>query len=134
MTETPAPKTTRNWTPERREAASHRAKLARPWLHSTGPRTTGGKYISSLNSYKHGYYSLENRMIRWYIRFGALRLKHIGALASKQALKHREWKKSRNELITPYRKNGTQKAGAIFYKQNWAELAPTYQTICRKIS
>jgi hypothetical protein len=44
----------KGWSPERR--AKHAAAIRKwaPWAKSTGPKTRGGKYISSRNSLKHG--------------------------------------------------------------------------------
>jgi hypothetical protein len=44
-----------HWSPERRAAASARARTHRPWRFSTGPRTARGKAVSSMNAYKHGF-------------------------------------------------------------------------------
>ena len=83
----------RQWTDEQRAEASKRAILHQPWKKSTGPRSITGKKKSARNSYKHGYFSCENQVIRWYIRLAALRLKQIKA--------HRNMRldKLRNELI-----------------------------------
>ena len=69
----------KNWSPEQREAAAHRAQQNRPWAHSTGPRTFTGKRTSSQNSYKHGRFSYEKQILRWYVRLAALRVKQVKA-------------------------------------------------------
>jgi hypothetical protein len=96
-----------NWTQQQREDAARRARLHRPWLHSTGPRTPSGKRSSSRNSYKHGHYSCERQFIRFYLRLCALRLKQSKAFLIGQNHKHTEWKKTRNELTLKYYKPDT---------------------------
>jgi hypothetical protein len=93
-----------NWSIEQRKAAAKRARLNRPWLYSTGPRTAEGKRASSRNSYKHGHYSCERQFIRFYLRLCALRLKQSKAFLIGQNHKHTEWKKTRNELTLKYYK------------------------------
>ena len=56
------------WTPERRAAASLRARRQKPWLHSTGPKTKDGKARSCLNSWKHGLNSRSGRALRATLR------------------------------------------------------------------
>ena len=46
-----------NWTKERRAAQAAAIKTWRPWLKSTGPKTSRGKAIASRNSLKTGEYS-----------------------------------------------------------------------------
>jgi hypothetical protein len=48
---------TRGWPPARREAQAERAKAAKPWLRSTGPRTAEGKAKAARNAFKHGFRS-----------------------------------------------------------------------------
>ena len=57
-----------SWTPERRAAAALRASRQKPWLHSTGPKTKGGKARSSLNAWKHGLNSRSSRTLRRALR------------------------------------------------------------------
>lgn len=42
------------WSPERRARQAQRARDSRPWQHSTGPHTDFGKYVSSMNAWRHG--------------------------------------------------------------------------------
>ena len=42
------------WTPERRQRQREIALKHKPWLSSTGPKTSEGKAISSQNALKHG--------------------------------------------------------------------------------
>jgi|GEM_PF-6328878 len=84
----------RTWTDEQKRASSQMARQSRPWEKSTGPRSILGKQISSRNSYKHGRFSYEKQLLRWYIRLASLRLKQIKT-AKKYALYQHE-----NELIT----------------------------------
>lgn len=93
-----------NWTQEQKAEAARRARLNRPWLHSTGPRTTQGKRTSSRNSLKHGYFSREKQALRWYLRVCILRLKQIRCFEKIQAAKYRKWKETRNELTCRYYK------------------------------
>jgi hypothetical protein len=90
---------TTHWTEGRREDAARRARLNKPWLYSTGPRTPLGKKKSSRNSLKHGYYNQEKVILRWYLRLCALRLKQAKGYFVIQKNKHRIFKKTRNELI-----------------------------------
>ena len=46
------------WTPARRAAQAERARQAKPWLHSTGPKTEAGKAVSARNAYRGGYREL----------------------------------------------------------------------------
>jgi len=48
------PATSSGWTPARRAAASVRIRAHKPWLKSTGPRTTAGKEVTRMNALKHG--------------------------------------------------------------------------------
>lgn len=48
------------WTPEKRAKQGQRAKKARPWLYSTGPKTPEGRSRSSQNARKHPDLSLYN--------------------------------------------------------------------------
>ena len=86
----------RQWTEEDRQNAALRAKLYRPWLSSTGPRSLIGKATSARNSYKHGRYTYERQLIRWYIRLAAHRNKQIRAHLNV------ENHKRENELIAKY--------------------------------
>lgn len=45
---------TKSWTPERRQRMAEMAKKHQIWQHSTGPKTSKGKAISSQNALKHG--------------------------------------------------------------------------------
>jgi hypothetical protein len=96
-----------NWSIEQRKDAARRARLHRPWLYSTGPRTAEGKRSSSRNSHKHGHYSFERQFIRFYLRLAALRIKQSKAFLAQQRHKHAEWKKTRNELTLKYYKPDT---------------------------
>ena len=40
------------WTAERRAEQAERIRQAKPWAHSTGPRTAEGKAVSSRNADK----------------------------------------------------------------------------------
>lgn len=84
---------TRQWTDQQRAEASKIAILHQPWKKSTGPRSITGKKKSARNSYKHGHFSCEHQVIRWYIRLAALRLKQIKAYRTARL------EKLRNELI-----------------------------------
>ena len=44
----------KNWTPERRARQAAFLRTLKPWLRSTGPRTTAGKARSARNAYKGG--------------------------------------------------------------------------------
>lgn len=44
-------------TPEGREALSQAAHANKPWLHSTGPKTSEGKRRSRGNAWRHGAYT-----------------------------------------------------------------------------
>lgn len=44
----------KGWTAERRAAQAARCRQNKPWEHSTGPKTKGGKLRASINAYKHG--------------------------------------------------------------------------------
>lgn len=103
----------RQWTDLQREQAATRARIQRPWRYSTGPRTAIGKEKSSRNAYKHGRFSYEKQVLRWYLRFAIMRnnlikcelihQEHLHAEFSRQRTK--EWKdriaKQGNELIAP---------------------------------
>ena len=42
------------WTDEMRARQAEWARITKPWLHSTGPRTTEGKARSAVNAWKGG--------------------------------------------------------------------------------
>ena len=46
-------------TAEHRRQASQRARCNKPWLYSTGPRTSEGKAVVSRNAYKGGIRKFE---------------------------------------------------------------------------
>lgn len=54
---------TRGWPPARRRKQAENARKFRPWLQSTGPRTTQGKARTRLNAQKHGFRSAEWRAL-----------------------------------------------------------------------
>ena len=56
------------WTPERRAAASARARAQKLWRHTTGPKTAAGKARSARNSYKHGLYSVQTLEFKKFLR------------------------------------------------------------------
>jgi hypothetical protein len=43
------------WTEQSRATQSTRIRQHKPWLKSTGPRTSSGKAITSRNAYKGGW-------------------------------------------------------------------------------
>lgn len=86
----------RLWTNRQRYEAARRAKMNAPWNHSTGPRTAAGKQISSRNSYKHGRYSYERQLLRWYVRLAEMRVKRLKAAINHVCYDYR------NEVIAKY--------------------------------
>ena len=44
----------KSWTPERRAQQAAFLRTLKPWLRSTGPRTSAGKARSARNAYKGG--------------------------------------------------------------------------------
>lgn len=44
------------WTPERRARQAQLIQRAKPWEHSTGPKTEAGKATSARNAYKGDTY------------------------------------------------------------------------------
>lgn len=93
----------RQWTDKQRHEAAERARLHKPWSHSTGPRSALGKRTSSRNAYKHGRFTYEKQILRWYVRLAALRLNQFKAhlLNEKQ--------KFENELITKWKYHDRKK-------------------------
>lgn len=83
----------RQWTDAQRADAATRCRLKRPWKYSTGPRTALGKYKSSCNSYKHGRFTYEKQLLRWYLRLAIHRNKQIRTYLRYEEHKHE------NELI-----------------------------------
>ena len=67
----------RQWTDEQRQQAADRARIYRPWASSTGPRTVLGKFRASRNSLKHGRFTYEKKLMRWYLRLAVMRLKQL---------------------------------------------------------
>ena len=55
--------TTQGWSPERRAAQAARARSQKPWLKSTGPRTSAGKRRCRMNGLKHGHRSKNMRLL-----------------------------------------------------------------------
>lgn len=58
----------RVWTIEERQKQAERIRSQKPWLKSTGPRTTRGKVASSQNATRHGGYSAEFRLMCRYLK------------------------------------------------------------------
>ena len=58
----------RVWTIEERQKQADRIRSQKPWLKSTGPRTTRGKIASSRNALRHGCYGTEFKMISLYLK------------------------------------------------------------------
>ena len=57
------------WTPERRARQSEAIHRWRPWMKSTGPRTTEGKAIVSRNAFKGGERPLLRRTMQEFRQF-----------------------------------------------------------------
>ena len=93
----------RQWTDKQKAEASKRALTNQPWKKSTGPRSVRGKSVSSRNSFKHGYFSYEKQIIRWYIRLSIFRLKQINTRRNLRL------ENLRNELIAQRSPNGNFK-------------------------
>lgn len=66
-----------HWSPEARAKAAARARVARPWKHSTGPRTVLGKAASSQNARKHGYRSAEIARLHAVLRLQRLFVRRV---------------------------------------------------------
>lgn len=62
------------WTPEAKMRQAELIRGWRPWEQSTGARTPEGKAASSLNAYKHGWYTADFLALR---KIGALKVKLI---------------------------------------------------------
>ncbi len=58
----------RAWTDAQRAQAAVRARLNKPWKHSTGPKTVNGKTRSSKNAITHGLHTRAHRVIAWWMR------------------------------------------------------------------
>ena len=56
------------WTPEARKKQADQTRRAKPWLHSTGPRTAAGKAKVAGNSLRHGARSAAMRRLRAALR------------------------------------------------------------------
>lgn len=67
----------RDWTPEQRQRQADLIKLWRPWRHSSGPKSVGGKRRSSSNSLKHGLCSAKQKQIRKQERQNFKAVEHI---------------------------------------------------------
>ena len=74
---TPRKKGQRSWTDAQRAEQGRRTRERQIWLKSTGPKTPKGRQISSRNSYKHGRFSYERKIIGWYVRLAVMRNKQI---------------------------------------------------------
>ena len=57
-------KQTNGWTRERRKRQSELIRTWRPWVNSTGPRTTTGKAKASQNAFKGGIRPQLRRLAR----------------------------------------------------------------------
>jgi len=86
----------RLWTNEQRLRAAELARRHHPWKSSTGPRTAAGKATSARNSLKHGRYSREKTVLRWYVRLAVSRLKRLQTAINTIDFEYR------NELITKW--------------------------------
>jgi len=97
METVPTPKRgQRVWTDAHRETQAQKIRARQIWLKSTGPKTTEGKRISSRNSYKHGRYTHERKILGWYTRLAAIRIKQ---LRTRLNLAHQNYQ---NELRDKY--------------------------------
>ena len=56
----------RQWTPEQRARQSALIHTWQPWQHSSGPKTSEGKAISSLNACR-GYFRRIVRLSSWLL-------------------------------------------------------------------
>lgn len=54
----------RIWTEKDRKRQACIARRNKPWKHSTGPKTAAGKERAKYNSFMHGHYSRENKIVR----------------------------------------------------------------------
>ena len=77
----------RLWTDQQRQQAADRARIYRPWASSTGPRTVLGKFRASRNSLKHGRFTYEKKLMRWYLRLAIMRIKQLKTHLNYQDLK-----------------------------------------------
>ena len=117
----------RNWSQTQRAAARARAIRNKPWQHATGPKTSEGKRISSMNAYKHGAYTCHAREERKNIR--AL-LKHIELemLILKEIVKtwdRCEEKFSKNELSSKREKQATPN---LYFRPEHLKYGPYSKT------
>jgi hypothetical protein len=112
------------WTDGQRADAARRARLNRPWLYSTGPRTATGKQKSARNSLKHGYYTYEKQILRWYLRLCTLRLKQVKGFYIIQKRKHAIYKETRNELT---RKNGKPNLKPLKFTLKYTKYAHIFK-------
>lgn len=99
----------RTWTDAQRAEQARKIRAHQIWLKSTGPRTQRGKSISSHNSYKHGRYSFEKQVLRWYVRLAALRVKQCHAY-----LRHEDHK-YQNELINRWNYHNPKKPNIMAF-------------------
>ncbi|WP_116401585.1 hypothetical protein [Methylovirgula sp. 4M-Z18] len=67
------------WSEARRARQVARIRRQKPWLHSTGPKSAGGKGQSALNARKHDMYSAEMNAIRAHLRAWRRELKDLTA-------------------------------------------------------
>lgn len=86
----------REWTDAQRAAQGRKIRNHQIWLKSTGPKTRTGKSTSSRNSYKHGRFTFEKQVLRWYVRLAVKRLKQINCK------RRYEEQKRENELRNKY--------------------------------
>ena len=69
----------RAWNDAQRAQAAARARVLKPWKHSTGPKTAAGKLRSSMNAYKHGHNTRAYRELKWVLREQARYLRELNA-------------------------------------------------------
>jgi len=83
----------RVWTDAQRAEQARKIRDHHIWCQSTGPKTSAGKATSACNSYKHGRFTYEKKILRWYTRLAVMRLKQL-----KCRLAYANYKRE-NELI-----------------------------------
>lgn len=60
------------WTEARRREQAARIQRTKPWLKSTGPRTSDGKAVSSRNAFKGGVRPVLRKCSRELVRQAAM--------------------------------------------------------------
>jgi hypothetical protein len=111
----------KGWPPERRARQAARARLMKPWLHSTGPRTEAGKARVAMNGLRHGC-----RSRAWQLK--AQRIRRAIRLCAETVLLARVLMQQQGRLASPALRLITHGAGELSNPPHFGGWAIAYRS------